>query len=314
MRSKLVPPTSRTHDHLLAVLNTELRHNRLPATIRVLDAGCGDGKLMSYLHLSMALLQPEYSVEIHGFDVTDYRGRECPVENSCVDRLESECPGINWRERVRLISVRDSWPFDDGFFDFVVSNQVLEHVFDADHFLAELRRTLCQRGRSFHLFPLRSCVYEGHLGMPFAHWIQNFDVSVLYLKALASLGLGEFRTYGREAGVTLQNWAEAHADFLSNCVHYRSYQWWLDRAKRHGLRCSFRYSSELYLQKLRSLCRIAASLEYAYDRFVLGEWMALQVTRWLASITLCLENTDSYANSLFVRGPAHVGSSCSMSS
>ena len=33
-------------------------------------------------------------------------------------------------------------PFEDGTFDAVVSNQVIEHVFDTDHFVAESHRVL----------------------------------------------------------------------------------------------------------------------------------------------------------------------------
>ena len=41
------------------------------------------------------------------------------------------------------------WPFDDNYFDIVISNQVLEHMVDTDHFIQEFYRIMKVGGYGF---------------------------------------------------------------------------------------------------------------------------------------------------------------------
>lgn len=43
---------------------------------------------------------------------------------------------------VRIADIEQRWPYDDGRFDVVHANQVIEHVKRLDHFVLELRRVL----------------------------------------------------------------------------------------------------------------------------------------------------------------------------
>ena len=45
-----------------------------------------------------------------------------------------------------MSDLNESLPYDDGTFDIVVSNQVVEHVSDTDTFLREIRRVLKPSG------------------------------------------------------------------------------------------------------------------------------------------------------------------------
>jgi len=40
----------------------------------------------------------------------------------------------------------ERWPFDDGSFDVILTNQVLEHITNTDHFVKEIARLLSDRG------------------------------------------------------------------------------------------------------------------------------------------------------------------------
>jgi len=63
---------STTHDHLLAIVNTECRRFTSGETVRVLDAGCGKGALMQWLREKLPELRPDLRFKVYGFDVCDH--------------------------------------------------------------------------------------------------------------------------------------------------------------------------------------------------------------------------------------------------
>jgi SAM-dependent methyltransferase len=68
-------------------------------------------------------------------------------------------------ERTRALSMADHYydgdrfPFDDGSFDSLLCNQVLEHVFTPDHFVQEMHRVLKPGGRLLLTVPF---VWDEH--------------------------------------------------------------------------------------------------------------------------------------------------------
>ena len=86
----------------------------------LLDLGCDDGE-----H-TLDWARAAGATDIHGIEVVPHRAalaRERGVEVVAAD-------------------LGETLPYDDGRFDTVVSNQVIEHVFDTDHFVAEAFRVL----------------------------------------------------------------------------------------------------------------------------------------------------------------------------
>ena len=87
-------------------------------------------------------------------------------------------------------------PFNIYFFDFIFSQQVLEHVEDnlLKYYLSEEKRTLKDTGMIFHQIPHRLGPYEGHTKKWCIHWLpknlhrfllkkepQNLDLVTNYL-------------------------------------------------------------------------------------------------------------------------------------
>ncbi len=111
---------------------------------RVLDFGCGAGKMVQ-----------EYCAA--GYDAFG-----CDI--SIVDESE----------RLRRIDEKNGLiPFADSLFDFVFSDQVLEHVQDHALAFAELARVLKPGGISLHIFPARLKPTEAHVQVPFAGVFQH---------------------------------------------------------------------------------------------------------------------------------------------
>ena len=90
-----------------------------------IDLGAGDGRLTKLVAASL----PKGSVT------------DCvEVDTACIRLLEQE--GF----RVSNADLNSALPFSSESFDFVVANQVIEHLYDTDYFIGEIRRIVRPNG------------------------------------------------------------------------------------------------------------------------------------------------------------------------
>lgn len=77
-------------------------------------------------------------------------------------------------------------PFDDASFDFVFSNQVLEHVPPdvLENYYSEEGRTLASNGMAYHQVPHRLSPYDSHTQTWFIHYLPRS----VWLSILRSMG------------------------------------------------------------------------------------------------------------------------------
>jgi SAM-dependent methyltransferase len=123
--------------------------------VRVLDRGCGRGRLVGVLQ--------NRGMDAYGVDVD--------AETLTNGQVYFETAAPSAETKLRQLDAAGRAPFPDGFFDVVVSDNALEHVADLDTVMAEIARLTRPGGRGFHLFPARFTFREGHLMMPFVHWL-----------------------------------------------------------------------------------------------------------------------------------------------
>ena len=182
------------------VLDFALRYARQHPTARVLDFGCGAGRLVQ-AGLAAGL-------QMAGADVY-YGGSKT--------RGEAERSGLLGTVIHEIHDGRIDAP--DESFQLVVNNQVMEHVENLDVVLAEIHRVLKPGGTVLSLFPSRDVFREGHIGIPFAHRLpRGSQLRLLYTWALRSLGLG---TWKQEAP-TCRQWALDKLAWIDTYTHYRS--------------------------------------------------------------------------------------------
>ena len=289
-----VTPSSVTHLHLLAVINSELSRWPADVPIRILDVGCGDGRLIAYLVHELARLRPQLAVEAYGFDVHDHGVQARGFLDRTLAFLKTACPACPWEERIASIADGEAWPYASESFNIIVSNQVLEHVRDHAFLLREVRRTLVERGISAHLFPLRHYVFEGHLRLPLVHRIRNTDLMRAFIRACSRAGLGKFREHQQTFGSTLEEFSWRHADYMHYFTNYLSQTEIMKLAKQERLRVSFRYTSGFYSNKLRTVIGLPAVLTYSQDRSATLDWIAAAALRYVSSVTLFLEKHETY--------------------
>jgi SAM-dependent methyltransferase len=293
------PAASITHVHVWTCLRTLLHQHasrgKKQGPVRILDAGCGNGQLLSYLQACLTAELSGDAFEVFGFDVADHGVQKAGFMCQTLSVLSNEWPSMNWAERIRVIGADQPWPFDSCQFDAVISNQVLEHVHDQKRFFSECYRVLKDGGVSFHLFPLKHYIYEGHLYLPWVHRIRSHDLLTAYIKFLSRLGLGKYRAAQRETGVSLAEFAGQHADYMAFWTNYLSESEALDYARSAGFRTSFRYTPELYQQKLRAILGKPALERYKISSRSLWDSAAMKLLRYVSSVTLHLEKKNTYA-------------------
>jgi SAM-dependent methyltransferase len=291
----ITPPKSITHAHLLSIVHTEMSYRCPPdAVVRLLDAGCGDGELIIYLAKNLPLLHKSLHFEIYGFDVSNHGVQKDGFSSTTMAHLQSQIPGVSWRDRISYISTDEKWCYPDEFFQVIISNQVMEHVNDHELFFSEMHRTLQRDGFSVHLFPLKHYIYEGHLLLPFVHRIKNYPVLFSYIKLLSRLGMGKFKWQKKSSGVALDTYAERHADYLHYFTNYISYKDALWLAKKYKMRISFKYTRELYTRKALSILSMRSTYEYKTRRSSCLDWLSFMILRYISSVTLFLEKRETY--------------------
>jgi len=291
MDSKLPSHESVTHLHLLACLNTLFRNELETRSdpFRILDIGCGNGALMAYLHLAMHVVAPHRSIEIYGFDIGEQGFGDNDEYVRCIETLDAVCRETSWAERLSCISADEEWPYEDGFFDAAVSNQVLEHVADLDLFAIQLKRVLKPDGASVHLFPLKETIIEAHIMVPYAHHILDTELQAAWIALCNRLGVGRWRHDKLVFEYKdIADYAEGQAAYLANGTRYRSFRDFHAVSQQHGLTVSHRYTSDFFRAKAYDVLKRSPRLFYRGTARVFSDRLAFLLLSRLSSSTLVI--------------------------
>ena len=123
-QEKLAPRGGSPHyGRIQKAIRAFRRH--VPRVERLLDVGCDDGRI------SLAIKEAMGAEEVYGIEAFEEayrlalgRGMKC----------------------VQMDLDREDFPFPDGHFDAIFCGEVIEHLFDPDHLLDEIYRTLSPQG------------------------------------------------------------------------------------------------------------------------------------------------------------------------
>ncbi len=280
------------HLHIFAVVSTLLsKRSWVPRNdpIRILDIGCGDGWLMRYLVEMFAFAHPGQSVEVHGFDVREHGYGVDEEFERAVRNLATGQPDIDWGHRVKIVSVTDAWPYPEEFFDIAISNQVLEHVADVQHFFSQLRRVLKADAFSVHLFPVSQILLEGHVKVPLAHWIRDVKLQQDLIELSNRMEIGRWR---RDklifAETDITEYAKNQAAYLNTSTFYRTFEELYRACNQNGLAISYHHTKDFYLAKLRDLVGQAPRLRYGSPAISIVELFSFLVLRYISGVTLAI--------------------------
>ncbi len=277
--------SSITHEHLARAMSEEIKlrdfdHN---VPIRVLDAGCGQGVLTAKLQEVLPSLTG-HMIEVYGLDVNDSYVQKSGFISKAEEAL-STVAGSSGNQRIHLISSHTIWPFDDGFFDVVVSNQVLEHVRDIDMFIGEVARVVKPDGLSLHLFPLKQCVIEGHLGIPFVHRVRTSTVRRGLIRAWARFHMPKYGPLQRTPGISLNDYVNSRSSYIVHETSYRSLRDFERVARAAGMSVDTTWTLQFYLLRLSRL--IKRETLWIFDRRLsVANTLTFPLTSRISSVCL----------------------------
>jgi SAM-dependent methyltransferase len=157
------------HLHAILAELDAIAQQRARSDIAILDHGCGPGSTLIWL----AALG---YTNVHGVDV----GGKLAAQN----RLARVC----WGKTTDPFLVYDGGklPFDDQQFDLIISQQVLEHVPEAqlDSYYSEEGRVLKPGGLALHQVPHRLIPYDSHTRT----WMLHLLPKGLSSRAMRAIG------------------------------------------------------------------------------------------------------------------------------
>lgn len=142
--------------------------------MRVLDWGCGRGRSVVWLR-------------DHGYDAYGVDVNLTALENAKGYFTEI---GLDADSLLTAIGEDGKTLFPEDSFDFIFSEQVFEHVENLDTVIDELARISRSHAAGLHLFPPQRGPIEGHLKMPFVHWLPKNRVRWAFIYFFTLLGMG----------------------------------------------------------------------------------------------------------------------------
>ncbi len=287
------PATSLTHEHILSLILTALRENPRGQEISILDAGCGNSLLIVYLMKNLKAIYPEKSFSFSGYDVCDHSVQQEGFFQQGLKNLYKADPTYPWDQSVLLIEQDQPWPFKNQQFDFIISNQVLEHVIDRNHFFSEIHRCLKPDGVSTHLFPVMECILDGHIFIPYIHRFKNRERLKHFIFALSLMGWGSYWSSPekKKNGFSLRGlkkWSEFNADYILSSCHYMTLKELKTYARQSNFEIDFNFTREFYSRKVFQLLGFKNNYTYTPSSSIMN-WFYLHFFKKINGITVTLK-------------------------
>lgn len=189
--------------HVAIALERAFQCSSVPhSKFRILDVGCGRGS-------TVALLRRD------GWDAFGAEMNPAQAELARVGlQRAGHSPGVVLDIANGLIDSKDHQ------FDFVLSEQVVEHVQDLEIFVNETWRVLKPDSRAFHVFPSRWRLLESHVRQPMVHWLPKGRLQSLAVLFWVSLGIEAGSE--RVVGLSRRGKAIEYSRYLREETFYRS--------------------------------------------------------------------------------------------
>ena len=231
-------------------LSALLKILKLPTAPQLpcLDFGCGSGDKVKFLR--------DCGYNFVGCDIAFKEGE-------FTDSFEKE----NIIKRISTNPYR--LPYQENQFNFILSDQVFEHVLDYGEALCELSRVMKSGSSSLHIFPSKWKLFEPHTGTPFGGAI-NFYLWILFW-ALLGINKRRHKNISRfEIAKLDYNYIKQNTNFISGFEIKRLFE-------HHGFTIKYcnhkaiKLSSNRFISKYVSIIPLSSKLSQIFGgRFIIA--------------------------------------------
>ena len=129
--------------------------------------------------------------------------------------------GHDYERVIRPIASDCRTDLPAGFFHFVFSHYVIEHVADLDAVTSEIARVTAPDGAGFHVYPGNRKPIEPHLFMPFIHWLPKSEARKWAIRGCVACGIEP--KWDWLEGASAQKKTQAYFDFCMDETFYRPF-------------------------------------------------------------------------------------------
>lgn len=150
--------------------------NKSEQNLKILDIGCGNCQLLNALR--------DLGHQVYGLDLSAIRVLK---NRKILKNIE--------------FGYAEEMPFGDNFFDIVIAQEVLEHVFDLKKVLSEIKRVLKKNGETYIQVPYKNYIESNNHLRLFSMETLNFWVNK-YLK-VKDIQIIPYKTNGAENNIFL---------------------------------------------------------------------------------------------------------------
>lgn len=159
-----IKKNSSKFSHILDIIN--LINKNGDKNIKILDYGCGGGVTIALLYL--AGYKNIYGVDLHDLDPTK-KEKQKKISNI-----------LFLKKKIFKNIINSKTEFLDRSFNIIISNQVVEHVYDLNKYILELKRILTEDGTAILIFPHRLKPFETHTKTFIIHYFPKFIQGYFY--------------------------------------------------------------------------------------------------------------------------------------
>jgi ubiquinone/menaquinone biosynthesis C-methylase UbiE len=275
-------------EHIAAVIEAE--QQRFGDCVTILNAGCGNCNLIKNLHKRLLKSKTVNKFEIYGFDVNSFKRKDNFLDIP-IEFLTNKYPNISWKDRIKLVGLNDKWPFENQYFEVVISDRVVEHVKNHLVFLSEMKRVLSPTGFSLPYISCKEKIFDNHVLLPFAHKFKSYNFIYNFICLFSLLGFGRYKEVGKRKGITISEYAVNQADYLVSKVNYLSRKELLSLCKSLDLKVSYNYSTQFVYKILGSKLTSNEIFKYNKQGYRFLDYLISVFVKYFRSTPVFIEKT-----------------------
>ena len=191
--------------------------------LSILDYGSGKGKSVAVLR-NMGFAA--YGVEIDPL----------PFKNGLDYFIQN---GYDPDSFLYLMGENCKTPFDDAFFDIIISEQVFEHVENMEIVVQEISRLSKPGAAHIHTFPAKYHLIEQHLFMPLIHWLPKNRIRRWAIFLSTKLGREPF--WEPLEGKSIEEKTQVYYNYSIQRTHYRTVRQINKILEKYGFSTGYKY-------------------------------------------------------------------------